>query len=173
MIRLVDISKEAKQENIEKEAFKWIMGAIMTSNTSKPSLDIIKFLSKYPIDDGKPVYRGIGLVRQRLDREKIIEINNLKIGDYLPSYLSRNSEFSSYTKKLFVAKKYSEGRKSIVVESIIDKKNTIIDLEFFAKILRTSNNIFDKEDLEYMRKDKEVLMIEPVKSKIIYIKGNL
>lgn len=164
--------KRLFSESLQEDAFEWIQSITLTSRTNKPSSSIINYLKKFPIDK-KPLYRGIGLVTQRIDKKYISEVNSLKEGDLLPDYLVRPTGIGSYTKKLSVAKTYSEGKLSIIVQT--ESYNRIlVDLEFFAKQLKKENNLFfDKEDLLYMIKDKEVLMIEPTISKIISITGKL
>ena len=139
-----------------------------------PSKDIIQFFQVYP-QKVNSIYRGIGLISSRIDQSKINEINMLQIGDKLPEYLLRQTGVSSYTKKLQLAKKYSEGRKSIIVEANnINDKHILLDLEIFAKeLIKNNETFFDKEDLDYMIKDKEVIIIEPIDCFIIDIKGKL
>lgn len=162
------------EEDIKLETFEWLQKFILTSRTNAPSENIIKFLQKYPTKVNI-LYRGIGLIPSRIDKSKIDEINFLKIGDRLPQYLTRQSGVSSYTKKLQLAKKYSEGRKSIIVEaSNIDNKHIVLDLEIFAKeCIKNNETFFDKEDLNYMIRDKEVIILEPIDAFIIDIKGKL
>jgi hypothetical protein len=156
------------------ESFEWLQKFILTSRTGIPLKEIIHYLQTY----SKKVdflYRGIGLISSRIDHSKIDEINSLKIGDRLPQYLMRQSGVSSYTKKLQIAKKYSEGKKSIIVEANnIDSKQIILDLEIFAKeCIKNNETFFDKEDLNYMIRDKEVIILEPIETFIIDIKGKL
>jgi hypothetical protein len=162
------------ESDIKVEAFEWVQKFTLTSKTEAPPKDIINYLQTYPkkIDI---IYRGIGLVYSRIDHSKIDELNSLKIGDNLPQYLTRQTGVSSYTKKLPLAKKYSEGQKSIIVEAKnINTKNIILDLEIFAKeCIKTNETFFDKEDLNYMIRDKEVIILEPIETFIIDIKGRL
>lgn len=162
------------ESDIKVEAFEWLQEFMLTSKVQMPSKDILLFLQSYPQKIDK-IYRGIGLISSRVDKSKINEINSLTIHDKLPQYLTRSSGISSYTKKLQLAKKYSEGRKSIIVEANnINNKHIVLDLEIFAKeCIKTNETFFDKEDLNYMIRDKEVIILEPIETFIIDIKGRL
>ena len=174
--------RKFKENNIENRAFDYISRITLSSRNADPSKNIISFLQQYS-SKVKTVYRGIGLIRGHLKDnnllDKIDEINNLNEGDILPDYLIRNTGkgsklISSYTKKLGLAKKYSEGAKSIVVEITPSKSQILLDLDTFAKIQKKKDQtFFDEEDLKYMILDKEVLVIEPVKAKIVFVKGKL
>lgn len=142
------------------------------SNFSK---DELNWLSQTVKKDLK-LYRGIGLIRSRIDTLKIDEIKQLKVGDPLPAFLYKEyNKFVSYSKKKSVAKYYSEGAIGIVVESLVNKDAVIVDLENLRNIIDFEQDIFDEEDFDYFKIDKEVLIDEnKLKSPptIILKKGN-
>ena len=165
--------KRLYEEDIKTKSFNWLSKFLLTSKTEFPSNDIIRFFQNFPNNVHK-IYRGIGLIYSRIAKENIVEINNLQIGDQLPLYITRPTGISSYTKRLPLAKIYSEGKKSIVVEATPSNNKILLDLEVFAKYLRKKGEtFFDKEDLDYMTRDKEVIILEPIKSYIVYMKGKI
>jgi hypothetical protein len=161
-------------EHVKLEAFKFVDDFTRTSTTKLPSNEAIEFLRQYPTRITKPLYRGIGLVRQKVNRENIREINLLKPGDSLPSYLARQTGVSSYTKKKSVAKYYANGEKSLIVEVVPNLDSIILDLESFAKqIIKDGETYFSKSKIDYMLDDKEVIVVEPVEATVIYAKGKI
>ena len=158
-----------------KSALKWVSNFILSSKLSKiPSNEIIKYLRKSVKKKSYKLYRGIGIIKKRVPSNKIDEINNLKIGDELPDYLLRKSRVSSYTKNKSVARYYSEGKMSIIVQANVNSSDIIADLEVIPEIIKNEKqDILDEDDFDYMKSDKEVIIKEPIKSIIIDIKGRI
>lgn len=124
-------------------------------------------------DNSYKLYRGLYLMKFRLDKGQQEIVNNLNVGDELPDFLKKDfvfNKYSSYTKKLSVAKQYAkEGNVTMIVEANVSKEDILCDLEFMKNIVKS--DYFDKNDFAYFKKDKEVIVIEPIKAKIIEIKG--
>jgi hypothetical protein len=162
------------ENNIKEDSFQWLNLFMLTSKVEKPNQNIINFLKNYP-QKINTIYRGMYLMRDRVSKEKHEELNNLKIGDKIPNYLIRPSGISSYTKKLSLAKKYSkDGHMNIIIEAKPNKDSIILDLETFAKQLKKENETyFDEEDLKYMLRDKEVIILEPIEATLIEKSGKL
>ncbi|MBW8001746.1 MAG: hypothetical protein FVQ80_06950 [Planctomycetes bacterium] len=129
------------------------------------------------------LYRGIGLIEDRLTASQIRIVNSLKDGDELPSFLfKQHVNVASYTKKKSLAKSYSEGKMQIVVEVDAPSGKVLVDLENLPDLLKKSKlkkslfeptTPFDSDDFGYLKADKEVFLLEPVKARIISIKGKL
>jgi len=123
-----------------------------------------KWLQQTVLDTTYELYRGLGLIYQRLTSEEIEFVKTLKEGDKLPKFLLKNihnNKILSYTKKFNVAKGYSEGKVSIVYKVNVDRNNVVVDLENLNVLLQKENidqNIIDSEDFKYFRRDKEVLV---------------
>lgn len=150
--------------NIKKEAEEFLERILMSSKNPKlPSKQAVYFLKQTAKTD-LVLYRGIGLIPDRLSIEQKKVLNSLKEGDSLPEFLINT--VSHYTKKLPLAKKYSEGKMKIVVEAKVNKEDILCDLEHLPEL-----NILE-EDWGYFKKDKEVLVLN-VKPIILSIEGTL
>jgi len=141
--------------------------------------DVVKFLKKTCKGSYK-LYRGIGLISSRVPKEHRKFVNSLKVGDLLPEFLMKKSlsnKYVSYTKKKSVAREFSEGRKSIIIQSNVSCKNVLVDLERYPALINKwihglkKLDLYDPEDVSYFKNVKEVIVIEPVESIIISIKG--
>lgn len=160
-----------------KQALDWVEGAVISSENMGKSESLSpgakKFL-KETVDSNPILYRGIGVIKQRLSGISESDVNNLKIGDEVPPSLRRQvSDISSYTKRKSVAKVYSEGKVRILTQAQ-DRDKILVDLENLPKVMKKygiSHGVLDSE--EYFKKDKEVFVIEPVKATIIDITGRL
>ena len=91
----------------------------------------------------------------------------LKIGDKIPiELLKLYNEYSSYTKKKSLAKRYSEGQFEFIFElTDYNKENILCDTEYLEKIIKNdidikNQTIFEREDFDYMKTDKEVIILE-------------
>ena len=130
------------------------------------------------------LYRGIGLIPGKakaiLNKKQIEVLNGLKTGDDLPDFMSKAfNDYSSYTKKKSVSKYYASGKMSIIVEAEVIPENILVDLENLQDVLKKSGhydaigNDYLKDSIGYFKTDREVIVKEPIKSKIIEIKGYL
>lgn len=166
------LRKFINESNIEQKAFDFVECLILSGgpHSAKCKLDnnVKKFLKDKTVTKDLTLYRGISLIKNRIDTKNIEKINNLKVGDDAPDFLMKiYGNFASYTKKKSIAKYYSrEGNVSIVLKAIVKKENIIADLE------QLSGGIW-KDEEEYFKKDKEVIVEEPVDTKIEFIKGKL
>lgn len=129
------------------------------------------------------VYRGLSLIRQRLSKEQIEQLQTLKPGMTAPSFLNLRpkrrfkptdkeelvpSIYSSSSKKESVAVSYSrEGKYSVVLKANVQKPNILCDGENIGKIAKV-----DKGRINYYKKYKEVFLIEPVSYTIHSVKIN-
>ena len=159
------------------EALNWIAKATLSSKgTTSLSHEAEAFLSE-TVDPAKnyKLYRGIGIIRQRIDEANRAELNNLKPGDAVPDFLNRQvAEIASYSKKKSVANYYAEGSMSVVAMTT-DKNRIVADLENLPKVLSKYgiNSKFDESDIDYWKSDKEVFVKEPASSVIVSVKGRI
>lgn len=175
-----DVSREVRILNffIEKatsgkdKAVKFISGLTLSSNMITVPFDeeIKKFLKQSVTKDLK-LYRGMGVIREKVSREDREILNNLKVGDRTPTSLSKSSNnFASWTKKKSVARSYSEGTLSLILGAKVPKDKIIVDLEKLIPFVQGTDL---EDDFQYYKDDKEVFVLEPIKSKIVFVKGKL
>jgi len=121
------------------------------------------------------LYRGISLLESRLTPAQINIVNNLKAGDDLPEFLfKQHVNAASYTKKQGLAKSYAQGKMQILVEADVPKNKILADLENLPNLIKKhklKQSVFDIDDLKYMKRDKEVFVLEPIKARILSISG--
>lgn len=154
----------------KSKAEEWVGDFITTSRLSDlPEEEVLNYL-KTSVKGELKVYRGIGAIKQRFTVENWEKLDDLKVGDTVPTWLTRQSGVSSYTKKKSLAKKYAEGTIEIVVEADVPEGAIIADLEALGKALKKEGSSLDIEDLKYMIADKEVIIQEPIKARIISIR---
>jgi len=165
---------------IQHEALTFVKQAILSPGMQKPlSKEAEAFLIRTVKKKSYTAYRGHGLVKHKAARytnEEIETLNSLKPGDKAPDFLTakRKNEYPSYSKKRSVARAYSEGRLSIILEATIPAASVLVDLENLANVLGgTGQTILDQNDFDYFRTDKEILVKGPVAATIHSIKGNL
>jgi len=149
----------------------------------KISKEVLEWLQQTVTKKEYKLYRGIGLVKTKvmqhgLDANKI---GALKAGQELPKELLKKqiyNPFSSYTKKKSVMNYYSGGELSIKTEVIISKGDILVDLENLDVLLKTTKNKalieYIKDNLQYFKSDKEVIIIESdiIKPIITDVKGS-
>lgn len=162
------------------EALEFVQKAILSSarmnNYESLSSEAQSLLSE-TVDKDKnyTLYRGIGVIRRRVDPSNIEALKNLSVGDEVPGFLTRQtSNVSSYTKKENVAKTYSEGAMKIIVQS--ENPRIVADLENLKKVMdkhKLTSDILSPEDFSYFKKDKEVFVLEPSKAIVKSISGRL
>lgn len=114
-------------------------------------------------------------MRNRVDPNKYAEYDALTVGDDLPETLQSNY-VKPYTKKESVAKAYAkEGNLILITKATVEPGNILADLEGLVPIIKGLNqDILDESDMKYMKKDKEVLVKEPISgAKIIMKSGRL
>jgi hypothetical protein len=121
------------------------------------------------------LYRGIGVQRFRVPEQLRPEVDALKVGDPLPDFLKKHAfstPYASYTGSKTVANTYSEGQVSIVTRAVILPKDILVDLKNYDKLGAVAQHHF-KDSRDYILKDKEVFVVEPVSATIIRIKGKI
>lgn len=167
------------QQDIKSSAISKVSDIILSSTNA------VKFTNEErqwlwnTVDNTMTIYRGLGLIPQRLTPEQRSIINTLKEGDNTPDFLLENihgTNILHYTKSFNVAKYYSEGTVGIVLETIVPKKNIIVDLTKLPLLIKKENiqqDYLDVDDYKYMLKEKEVLVLDNdnVNSTIKLIKG--
>lgn len=139
----------------------------------------IDFLQQTVTDSNLTLFRGLGLIRQRVDDSNRKLINQVQAGEISPKFLNNSfhaHNVASFTKSQSVAKRYSEGEVSIVIKIEANKNQIICDLTNLEKLLKKYpdvNHTFDKEDFRYMKLEKEVIVKsnEILDSVIVYKKG--
>jgi len=164
-------------DRVAQTAAEFISSAMLSSKLIKPTetlpSETREFLHRSVEDKPYKLYRGLGIVRGRVDPDVV---NSLKAGDNVPSELLGKVGISvPYTKSKGVARYYSEGTVSIVIEATVPPQSVLADLENLPELFRnTGQDVLDELDFEYFREDKEVLVDGPVGSaKILSIKGRL
>lgn len=163
-INNVEISKEE-----ENEALELVQMLLMSSNAKNlPNLNKnqINFL-KQTLKKGKTykLYRGIGLIKDRVGGvDKLKEIaKSLKESENLPDNLKKvnfTNDYVSYSKKKGVAKDYAEGTISIIVQANVDSENILVDTSQLPNIISENQKIFDEDDFDYFKSEKEFIVHE-------------
>jgi hypothetical protein len=136
----------------------------------------IQFLKGTVDDKTYKLYRGMGIIKARVDRENRKHINSLKPGDEVPDYLSKqDNPYASYTKKVSVARAYSEGQIKLIIEAKVQPDRVIADLANLGKFLDGigHGDLLSSWDREYFKDEKEVLVMEPVAGTIRNISGRV
>jgi len=163
--------------NIIDKSLKIVRDMILSSKLTPKKLtpDVAKYLRQTVTEKKYKLYRGIGIIKNRVAKQNIEILNNLQVEDKIPEFLSRQvSTISSYTKKKIIARRYSEGTIEIVVQAEIPSNKVLVDLENLEKLLKGSKQkILDSDDFKYFKTDKEVFVKEPIVAKIISIKGKI
>jgi hypothetical protein len=113
------------------------------------------------------LYRGLYLIRKRVKKIYWKELNSLEVGDSFPKkFLS--SYIKPYTTKLTAARYYAkEGDLNFILKAQVF--DVICDTFRLIPLLK-NQDILDEGDIEYFKKDREVLVLEPIQSAIVYYK---
>jgi len=171
---LIDRLAESS-EGVSRDAQEFV-GRLTSSGgpvaIKKPSAKVLSLL-KGTVRGNYHLYRGIGVIAARVPKDRVAEVNGLREGDQLPGFLNKAAvynQFASYSKKKSVARTYAEGRVSILVEAKVAASSVVVDLMNIDKVMP---GVFSKDDLEYFKFDKEVIVLEPVGAKILSVKGSL
>jgi hypothetical protein len=157
-------------ESVDEAAFDFIQCLTSSGGPSSAKCKLSGAARNYlkqTVSKDLNLYRGIAIIPQRIDSKNIEALKNLKVGDKLPSFLSKAyGNFASYSKKKSVANYYSKGKLQIITKGKVPKTKIIADLE------KLSGDIW-ADDMAYFKDDKEVIVEEPVDVEIISIKGSL
>ena len=122
------------------------------------------------------LYRGIGLVKDRVAPADRPKVNALQPGDPVPEFLVKAyNPYSSYSSKKSVAKYYAQGRVSIVVEVTVPGGAVVADLSKLRSLLAgQQQSVFSDDDFDYFEKDKEIIVLEPITGgRIVSVSGKL
>jgi hypothetical protein len=145
-------------------------------NVGNIEIDNRNILKETVRDNIYHVFRGLYIMKFRTTKEQYDILKNLNHGDYAPEFLRKSgNDFSSASKSLSIANQYAkEGHINIILESKVSKENVLVDTENLYDVLNKhgSLNIFDRDDYIYFKKEKEVILIEPIKFMIYSIKVN-
>lgn len=154
--------------NMKLDALKKLKILLLAGgeNKNKFTSEEIKFLQS-SFKSSVTLYRGISILINRITDISKEKIKTLKIGDKIPiELLKLYNEYSSYTKKKSLAKRYSEGQFEFIFElTDYNKENILCDTEYLEKIIKNdidikNQTIFEREDFDYMKTDKEVIILE-------------
>ena len=139
------------------------IGNVKLSNEAKA------FLKKTVTQESYDLYRGVGLIRERYD---LSTAKKFQEGDKAPSDLSKSgNNLASYTTKSGVAKRYSQGKISVVLRAKVDSKNVLVDTRNLSKLLKgMKQNIFSDDDFDYFKSEAEIIVEEPIESYIFSVK---
>jgi hypothetical protein len=163
--------KTFKQFLIESEKAVEFVSGFITSSALRSKIKLsskdIKFLKKTVIKD-LVLYRGLSILKSRLDKTQFEEVQNLSKGDKVPDFLKVDkfgNSLVSWTKKKTLAKHYAkDGKVSIIIKAKVPVKNIIADLENLEKVINFEQEELDEDDFKYFKQDKEVIVQEPVDS---------
>lgn len=157
-----------------------------TKSIDLDSLKLLKadkeFLSTTVDQHEYNLFRGMGLFEDYFSSKKMKIINNLHVGDDLPLFLLRKNKkggakikYASYTHSKANANRYCGGRVSIITQATVPIESVIVDVAEIQKTFKELklSDYFTKEDLEYYKKEREVIIDESnITPKIIYKSGN-
>lgn len=166
------------QEDIVNEAVEFVGTLIMSGgevNIGDLSSEAREFLAQTVEKDTYKLYRGMGLVKWRVEPEHRAEINVLSPGDAVPEYLMKqHNVYASYTTKRSIARSYTEGRVSIITKATVSRDDVIVDTRNLHKVLSgTGQKRFDEYDFDYFKGEGEVIVREPVGAEVYSISGRL
>ncbi|MEO6302150.1 MAG: hypothetical protein ABIP51_03150, partial [Bacteroidia bacterium] len=123
MERLPKIVESVLKESFNVSLFDKLESFLMTGGKMKYEFtsDDLKELKKTVSNKPYIIYRGIGLIKDRIESVNFPLVNNLKVGDILPEFLKKKrftNDFVSYSKSKSVAssRQYLEGTVSILVQ---------------------------------------------------------
>jgi len=169
------ITINSKLEKYIKEALDFVSIFIMQGSKERKhslSKDAVTFLQSTVKNKTYRLYRGMGLIKRRTKNPRRIKIlNNLQIGDPVPNFILKS--LKPYTKKKSIARFYIEGTLSLMIQIEAKPKQILCDLENLKAIITTKQDILDENDFDYFKTDKEVIVLNPIKGKVIYKKGSL
>lgn len=179
-MKLKSLLKEVFEEQIAESALKKLKAIILSSSSDVSfNQQEIDFLKQTVSSSNLPLFRGLGLISQRVSDEDRKAINKIREGDQSPSFLNNSfhkHNVASFTKSKSVAKYYSEGEVAIIIEVDLASNAIICDLTNLEKLLKKNPNIkhnFDDDDFRYMKREKEVIVdsSKVIDSKVVYKKG--
>lgn len=171
MKRFAEWLNESLEQGME-EALNFILGFILSGRKKEVELSTqAQAWLKKTVKGDLVLYRGNYLMNNRVPKELYDDYNSLKVGDVLPAKL-QSTLIKPYTKKESVAKAYAkEGNLIFIVQCKVPISNIVADLEQIPALLKGVNqDILDDSDLKYTKKDKEVMVREPVQNAIITMK---
>lgn len=128
------------------------------------------FLKQTVTKDTYKLYRGMYLMKFRVDPGYYDKLNTLKKGDPIPDYLMKSTNpYVSYTEKVGVAREYSrEGHLGIVMEGKVPASDIIVDTQNLESLLKgVQQSVFDEYDFAYFRSEREVLVQEPIGGMVV------
>lgn len=133
------------------------------------SEEAISFLQQTVDDTEYTLYRGVGLVKGRYDIDKA---KRLKVGDDVPQDLLNVNIASSYSAKPGVAKRYSSGKVSLVMEATVPKTGVLVDTRNIKRVLQAYglSNLFDADDYKYFQSEAEVIVMHPASARVYSVK---
>lgn len=110
-------------------------------------------------------------MRERVGKDLWEEYDNLKVGDTFPIKL-QSVNMKPYSKKEAVAKAYAkEGHLTMIVKVKVPQKHIIADLENIIPFVKDiDQDILDDSNYKYFKKDKEVIVSEPIQNAEIIMK---
>jgi SPP1 gp7 family putative phage head morphogenesis protein len=151
----------------------FVEGVSLTSSATPQSLDVFtrKELKKTVAKGEYTVYRGIGIIKERVSKDEMTQLRSLKKGDPAPSWITERRHgtsvkpFNSWTTSESVAKRYKEGSVEIVLKGIAPRDVVVADLSNLRGIPG-----FDKDLVHYGKIEHEIIIEGPVSAIIHSIK---
>lgn len=136
------------------------------------------FLKKTVTQSEYKLYRGMRLMRFRVDDAVKDELNNLQVGDKVPDYLTKSgNDFTSFTAKDKVANRYAkEADMSLVMETQVPGSRVLADLRNLKKVLKKEGieqDLFDEEDFKYFNSEAEIIVEGLPASTVHSVSGRL
>lgn len=127
------------------------------------NVDELKFL-KQTISGSYSLFRGLYLMRFRLNVEHQQIVDSLNVGDEVPDFLigknHSSNNISSWSKSLSVAKRYSkEAHVGMILELSPNNESIICDSSNLEKLMKNLNVEHDISDsFDYLKREKEVFI---------------
>jgi hypothetical protein len=119
------------------------------------------------------IYRGFYAMRDRFSSENFLLLKNLSTGDVVPEFASYNNknDFTSASKSLQVAKRYSKGGNiELVMGAVVQTPQIICDTTNLKQVIGNNNQkLISEEDFNYFLKEKEVIVTSDVRFTVISI----
>jgi hypothetical protein len=138
---------------------------LLSSNYSNKDIGLSpegKAFLQQTVEGPITVYRGITLRKDRVTSEQFKELKSLSLGNIVPKWASSNNKnsYTSASKSLAVASRYAKGG-GIVMEARAEPEQILVDTTKLQQLAIDSDE-FDEDDFNYMKSEKEVILLPGV-----------
>lgn len=162
--------------SVLEETLGFVKSLILSSSAGKYQYkkEYFEILNKTVKESEMILYRGISFLYSKTDKENYIELLHKKEGDIISEKFFKNSNYIlHYSKSQRTAKQYAKGGLEVVIQSRVNKNSILCDLGNIEKTFDKNilSRFFDEDDLKYMKKEKEVFVLnENIEGEIVFIK---